>query len=336
SLQQFGTGAATTPAFSTSSAGELLLAFVGSDGPLGASQTTTVSGAGLSWSLVARAHGPAGDAEGGQASAQAAPAGVTVTSTPGVDGYDQTLTVLALKGASGVGATATASAPSGAPSVRLTTRSAGSWSLAAGNDWDTATPRTVGAGQALLTQYLDASKQDTFWVQGTTDPSTTSGQSVTLNDTTPGGDRWTLAALEVLPGSAPPPPPPDTQPPVLSIANPANGQTVSGTTPVAANATDDVSVASVQLLLDGNPLGPRLTAAPYGFAWATTKVASARPPRAGAAAPRPRRQRRHGAGDHGERVQPAPAHALLHDGCERLGDRKRRCDHRSVPHRRGR
>src|SRR5262249_58083341 len=82
------------------------------------------------------------------------------------------------------------------------------------------------------------------------------------------------AALEVLPGSAPPPPPPDTQPPVVSIANPASGQTVSGTTPVAANATDNVSVASVQVLLDGRPLGPLLTAAPYGFAWAATSVAN--------------------------------------------------------------
>src|SRR5262249_57106817 len=54
SLQQFGTGAATTPAFSTSSPGELLLAFVGSDGPLGTPQTATVSGAGLNWSLIAR------------------------------------------------------------------------------------------------------------------------------------------------------------------------------------------------------------------------------------------------------------------------------------------
>src|SRR5262249_56642020 len=82
------------------------------------------------------------------------------------------------------------------------------------------------------------------------------------------------AALEVLPGSAPPPPPPDTQPPVVTIANPANGQTVSGTTPVAANATDNVSVASVQVLLDGRPLGPLLTAAPYGLAWDTTRVAN--------------------------------------------------------------
>lgn len=274
SLQQVGTGATTTPAFSTSSAGELLLAFVGSDGSPGTPQTATVSGAGLIWSLAVRANGQAGDAEVWQASAPSALSGVTVTSTPGVDGYDQTLTVLALKGASGVGATATASALSGAPSVGLTTKSAGSWTVAAGNDWDTATPRAVGASQSLVSQYLDARTQNTFWVQGSNNPSSASGQSVTLNDTAPTGDRWNLAALEVLPGSAPPPPPPDTQPPVVSIANPTNGQSVSGTTPVAANATDNVAVASVQLLLDGKPLGPPLTAAPYRLAWDTTKVAN--------------------------------------------------------------
>ncbi len=274
SLQQVGTGTTTTPAFSTSSAGELLLAFVSSDGPQGVPQTATVSGAGLSWSLAARANDQAGDSEVWQASASSALSGASITSTPGVDAYDQTLTVIAVRGASGVGATATASALSGAPSVKLVTRSAGSWMLAAGNDWDTATARTVGSGQFIVSQFLDARTQNTYWVQGTTDPSTASGQTVTLNDTAPTGDRWNLAALEVLPGSPPPPPPPDTVPPVVSIANPANGQTVSGTTPVTASATDDVAVASVQLLLDGKPLGQLLTAAPYSLAWDTTKVAN--------------------------------------------------------------
>jgi hypothetical protein len=274
SLQQTGIGSTTTPAFSTSSVGELLLAFVGSDGPEGAAQTATISGAGLSWSLVARANGQAGDAEVWQATAPSALFGATITTTPGVDGYDQAITVLALKGASGVGATATANARNGAPSVKLTTRSAGSWALAAGNDWDSATARTVGAGQVLLSQVLDSRTQNTFWAQGTTDPSSASGQPVTVSDTAPTEYRWNLAALEVLPGSPPPPAPPETQPPVVSIANPADGQTVSGTTPVTASATDDVAVASVQLLLDGKPLGAPLTAAPYSLAWDTTKVAN--------------------------------------------------------------
>jgi hypothetical protein len=42
---------------------------------------------------------------------------------------------------------------------------------------------------------------------------------------------------------------------------------------VSAGASDDVGVAGVQLLLDGAPLGPEDTTAPYGAAWDTTSVA---------------------------------------------------------------
>jgi len=272
SVQQTGTGPTTTPAFSTSSARELLLAFVGSDGPVGGGQTASVSGAGLRWSLVVRANGQAGDAEVWQATAPSALSEATVTSTPGVDGYDQALTVLALKGASGVGATASANATQGAPSVRLKATSAGSWMVAAGSDWDSAAARSVGSGQVLLSQVLNGRAQSTFWAQGTSEPTRAPGQSVTVGDTAPTGNRWNLAALEVLPGSPFQPSPPDTQPPLVSIARPADGQAVAGRTLVVAYASDNAAVASVQLLLDGRALGPPLTAAPYNLTWDTTKV----------------------------------------------------------------
>ena len=52
-----GTGAVTTPSFHTAAAGETLLAFVSSDGPAGAGkQTATITGAGLTWTLVKRAN----------------------------------------------------------------------------------------------------------------------------------------------------------------------------------------------------------------------------------------------------------------------------------------
>jgi hypothetical protein len=47
---------------------------------------------------------------------------------------------------------------------------------------------------------------------------------------------------------------------------------VSATVQVAATASDDVAVAGVQFKLDGNPLGPELTAAPYSMAWDTAPV----------------------------------------------------------------
>jgi hypothetical protein len=45
---------------------------------------------------------------------------------------------------------------------------------------------------------------------------------------------------------------------------------VSGTAPVAANANDNVAVASVQFLLDGQPLGNPVTSPPYAMNWDTT------------------------------------------------------------------
>jgi methionine-rich copper-binding protein CopC len=63
-------------------------------------------------------------------------------------------------------------------------------------------------------------------------------------------------------------------PPTGSITGPANGATVSGVTTLTANASDNVKVASVQFLLNGQDLGQAVTAAPYSLAWDTRKVAN--------------------------------------------------------------
>jgi len=62
--------------------------------------------------------------------------------------------------------------------------------------------------------------------------------------------------------------PPDTTPPAVSFTAPATGATVSGTTTVSANATDNVAVARVDLYLDA-ALYASKAAAPYSFAWNT-------------------------------------------------------------------
>jgi hypothetical protein len=69
-------------------------------------------------------------------------------------------------------------------------------------------------------------------------------------------------------------PPPDTTPPSVSIASPGNGQTVSGTLTVSANASDNVGVASVQFRVDGANLGAEDTSPPYSVSWNTTGVAN--------------------------------------------------------------
>ncbi len=269
-----GTTTVTTPSLSTSGPNELLLALVGSDAnPASAhSQTVTVSGGGLTWSLVTRARVADGDSEIWSATAPSTLSGATFTSTASQKGYQQSLTVLALAGAEGIGNSAATGATSGAPSVSLTTTAAGSIVFGVGNDYDNAIGRTVGTGQALLSQWVDNATGDTYWSQYTTTPSSGPGQSLSVFDTAPTGDQWNLAAVEVTPAGSS-----SLAPPTVALSAPAPNATVTGTTPVTATATpaNGASIAQVQLLLDGQPLGPALTAAPYTWSWDSTGVTNA-------------------------------------------------------------
>jgi subtilisin family serine protease len=65
----------------------------------------------------------------------------------------------------------------------------------------------------------------------------------------------------------------DTTPPTTSITSPASGATVSGTTTVSANASDNVGVSRVELYVDGSLAGTDTTS-PYSFSWNTTSVAN--------------------------------------------------------------
>jgi Domain of unknown function (DUF1929)/Bacterial Ig domain/Glyoxal oxidase N-terminus/Galactose oxidase, central domain/Kelch motif len=182
---------------STSAAGDLLLAFVSSDG-LGSPQTVTVSGGGLTWTLVKRVNAQGGDSEIWSARASSQLSGATVTATQSTSGYYESLTVVAFKGAAGVGASVTGNASSGAPTVKLTTTKAQSLVYAVGNDYDNAVARTPGTGQVLVHQWVETATGDTFWVQRISGYNGAAGAVVTVNDTAPTGDRWNLTAVEVL------------------------------------------------------------------------------------------------------------------------------------------
>jgi O-glycosyl hydrolase len=67
---------------------------------------------------------------------------------------------------------------------------------------------------------------------------------------------------------------PDTTSPAVSITAPATGVTISGTTTISANATDDVAVAGVQFKLDGANLQSEVTSSPYSINWNTFGVAN--------------------------------------------------------------
>ena len=200
-----GTGTVTTPSFSTALAGETLVAFVAADGPSTA-QTATVSGAGLTWSLVRRANGRPGTAEVWKATAPAPLAAATVTSTLADGSRDQSLTVVAFLGSAGIGAIASNSAASGATNVTVTTIRAGSLIYGVGNDWDGATGRTLGSGQWMVHQWVDAGAGDTLWTQARTAPVPAVQSSATLSTTAPTNHQWNFVGVEVVrPVSVPPP-----------------------------------------------------------------------------------------------------------------------------------
>ncbi len=66
--------------------------------------------------------------------------------------------------------------------------------------------------------------------------------------------------------------PSDTTPPTVTITSPASGATLSGQVSVAVDAVDTGSgIASVQLLVDGSPVGPPDTLAPFAITLDTTQ-----------------------------------------------------------------
>jgi beta-lactam-binding protein with PASTA domain len=185
--------------FSTSLPGEIIVAFVASDGASTGGQTTTVSGAGLSWTLVQRANTQAGTAEIWKATAPAVLSSATVTSTQSQSNRDQSLTVVTFSGASGIGASAKQSSATGAASATVTTTRANAWVFGVGNDWDQATPRVVIAGQAMIHQWVDTGVGDTFWVQSSGAKISNAGTSVRLGVTSPTADRSNFAVVEIVP-----------------------------------------------------------------------------------------------------------------------------------------
>jgi hypothetical protein len=192
-------GTLTSPALTTPTAGDAVLAFVAFDGPnAAAAQSATVTGAGLTWTLVKRSNTQAGTSEIWSAKASGTLTNQTVTATPLRSGYDGSLTVIAFRNAAGTGVAGATGAPSGAPDIYLPGVAAGSWVFAVGNDWDRAVARTPVAGQQLQDQWIDTAVGDTFWVQSTTAPSTAPGL-VTIHDNAPTNDRWNYAAVEVTP-----------------------------------------------------------------------------------------------------------------------------------------
>ncbi|WP_347107526.1 galactose oxidase-like domain-containing protein [Paenarthrobacter sp. S56] len=232
-----------SPAFTTSQANELLIAFVMSDGPKssGGGSFSSLAGGGLTWRLRKRTNVQSGTAEIWQAVATTVLTNATVTATNS-GSYQSSMTVATFVGADLAtdGAVGTASAPTGAPNATLTTTRAGSWVWGAGNDWDRAVARTVGAGQTKVDEYL-SSQGDTFWVQRQNAPTTAAPPAVVpINDTAPATDQWNLSVIEILPASAATG---DTTPPVISAVS---AGTPGSTAATITWSTDEASSSQVE------------------------------------------------------------------------------------------
>jgi len=196
-----------SPAFSTTSTNELVLAFLATDDPgTGSNITVTaVSGAGLTWTLVGRSNTQRGTSEIWRAFSAATLSKVSVTATLSKS-VQASITVMSFSGVSAsgtggsgaIGATIGANASSGAPTATLVTTHNNSLVVGVGNDYDNAIARIPAAGQTLVHQYL-APVGDTYWVQRLNATTLLSGTSVSLSDTAPTGDRYNLFLCEILP-----------------------------------------------------------------------------------------------------------------------------------------
>lgn len=194
-----------TSKFSTTSAGELLLAFVSADAISTPNvAVSAISTTGITWALVERINTQKGTAEIWRAFATSTLVNVTATLTLSQK-VTSSLTVMTFKGvdpsgtngSGAIGAVAGGNAASGAPTAHLVTTRNNSLVIGVGDDWDNATARTLGSGQTMVNQYL-APSGDTFWVQRQTSVSPLSGTTVTVNDTAPTADRYNLSICEIL------------------------------------------------------------------------------------------------------------------------------------------
>ena len=261
----------STPAFSTNSGNELLLAFIAADHISGTNTTVSnLTGAGLTWSLVKRTNVQSGTAEIWRAFASTSLSGVTVTATLS-QSVVSSITVMSFSGADAtgsngsgaIGATASASAGTGAPSASLITTRNNSLILGVGNDFDNAISRSAGSAQSLVYQVLTVTG-DTYWVQRQNNATPLSGTTVAINDTAPTGDRYNLSIVELLPAGSGG----VATPPSVSMTSPPQNATVSGQTTISATASDPFnSILGVQFLLDGKNLGAEVTSPPYSLTW---------------------------------------------------------------------
>jgi hypothetical protein len=188
----------TAPKLTTAGGGELILAFVSGDGPASPTQTVSkLTGGGLTWTLAVRSNKSWGTTEVWQAQATAKLTDAVVTATLAKSNFGGSITVVAFKGAgTAIAATTAAFGTTGMPNAKITPTRCNSLVWATGHDWSTATAPLAAGGQSLTHVFIDESVRDSYWTQAL-NGATAAGIAVTVGDTMPMNDRWTLAVVEI-------------------------------------------------------------------------------------------------------------------------------------------
>lgn len=189
----------------------------------------------------------------------------------------QTTYVLACAGPGGqanASALVSAAADQTAPSVSLTAPSDGATVSGAVVVAATATDNVSVAGVTFTVDGVQQGSIDTLAPYGISLDSTSLGNGAHAIRATASDSAGNSAYAEITVSVDNQVPPPDTTAPQVSISNPSDGASVSGTVTVTAAASDDVGVSGVTFYAGGAPLGTELTAAPYAVSWNTTSLAN--------------------------------------------------------------
>jgi hypothetical protein len=192
-----GEGTVATPRFHTAAAGETLVAFVSSQGPVTDGQSATVTGAGLSWRLVKRASSAAGAVEIWAANAPHVLVGAAVRARAAAPRSAQQLTVIALEGVDGVGASSSGSGASGSPSVDLRTTKSTSLVFALA-DAGSGAGRALPRGWVHLDDWTGGSGRTGSWTQFSNQPTGAAGTAVKVTGGEPTMSPWDMVAVELV------------------------------------------------------------------------------------------------------------------------------------------
>jgi hypothetical protein len=183
---------------STTTPGDLLVAFVQGDTQAKGTQTATVSSGGIKWKLAGRENTGRLDVEVWTARAAGVLHNAPVTVVGKLKCCDEAVTVLSFKNAVGTGAVATAHATTGAPTGTLKTRGLDSWVLASAGIWNKYMVPVPGAGQGLVSVLTDHdADQETFYTQARDKVTPKAGTKVAINDTAPVKYQYSLVLVEI-------------------------------------------------------------------------------------------------------------------------------------------